>query len=284
MNDGISDRAVLLGRRKSLVGILTQGASSGRANGPVIVILNTGIVHRIGHHRIYVTMARALARAGYTVLRFDFSGIGDSEPRCDGLPPLEGCLGDIKEALDWLEANCQASRIVLVGMCSGADHAVLYGHSDPRVVALVLMDPSVPATARYYVSYIGQRLTRLRSWLNVGTGRSRAVRIWAKQALYALRSGQAAQGPALRDQQIRIRAEQVYQASVDRGMKMLAVFTGDSTRQSYRDQIFDAFPNVTFGKQLQLEYFRDSDHTFMSADSRSKLIPLVLEWIKTARC
>jgi hypothetical protein len=63
---------------------------------------------------------------------------------------------------------------------------------------------------------------------------------------------------------------------------MLAVFTGESTRQTYRDQMIDAFPNVSFGRQLQLEFFQDSDHIFTSSNSRSKLIRLVLEWIKTA--
>jgi len=167
-------------------------------------------------------------------------------------------------------------------MCSGADHAVLYGHSDPRVVALILMDPSVPATTRYYVYYVGQRLMQLRSWINVGMGRSRTIRIWAELALDALRPAQKAQDLSLWNRQLHARVEQAYQYSVDRGVKMLAVFTGESTRQTYRDQMIDAFPNVSFGRQLQLEFFQDSDHTFSSSNSRSKLIRLVLEWIKTA--
>jgi hypothetical protein len=38
------------------------------------VILNTGIIYRIGHNRMYVALGRTLAEAGHTVFRFDMSG------------------------------------------------------------------------------------------------------------------------------------------------------------------------------------------------------------------
>ena len=80
---------------------------------------------------MYVTLARELAARGQTVVRFDFSGIGDSEPRNDHLSPLAGCLADIKDVLDSVEGSHKLSRFILMGLCSGADHAVLYAHTDP---------------------------------------------------------------------------------------------------------------------------------------------------------
>lgn len=276
MRGGVTEKAVLLGERKSLVGVVARPATLQPAEARAIVIFNTGIIHRIGHNQLYVTMSRALARAGFTVLRFDFSGIGDSAPRRDELSPLEGCLADIGEALDWVEATCRASRFILIGMCSGADHAILYGPSDPRVAALVLIDPSIPPTARYYLGYVGQRLLRLRSWINVAMGRSRIVRLWAARLLRVAPPPQTVGDFGLQS------LERAYRDAVDHNVSMLAVFTGDSTRQTYRDQMIDAFPNVPFGKRLQLQFFPDSDHTFTSADSRSKLIGTVVRWIKTA--
>lgn len=276
MHGGVNEKAVLLGPRRSLVGILTQPARSTRSDGAAIVILNTGIIHRVGHHRMYVTMSRAMAKAGYTVLRFDFSGIGDSEQRRDGLSPFDGCLADVEEALDWMEVNCRASRFVLVGMCSGADHAVFYGGADRRVAALALIDPSIPRTARYFLSYIRQHLVRTRSWINVMTGRSRTVNLWSKWLLRRALPARKADDFDLRS------VEQAYRTSVDRGTKILAVFTGDLTRQAYRNQMIDAFPKVPFGKQLQLQFFPDSDHTFTSVENQSKLIQTIIEWLKTA--
>jgi pimeloyl-ACP methyl ester carboxylesterase len=272
MNQRISEQAVLFGGRTSLVGIVTKAVSPASANRPAIVILNTGIIHRVGHHRMFVTMSRALGAAGYTVLRFDFSGIGDSSPRDDGLSLVDACMAEIREALDWLERDCAASRMILIGLCSGADHAVLYGHTDPRIVGLVLMDPSIPPTLRYYVHYIGWRLRRLRSWFNVLSGRSRTLRMLMRHMLNAQRYPMQNRIP-------RQTIERHYRNSVDSGIEILAIFTEETTRQTYREQMIEALPNVSFGDRLTLEFFPGSDHTFALESDRSRLIQLILQWV-----
>jgi pimeloyl-ACP methyl ester carboxylesterase len=272
MSRGISEQAVLFGSWTSLVGIVTKAVSPASANRTAVVILNTGIIHRVGHHRMFVTMSRALGAAGYTVLRFDFSGIGDSSPRDDGLSLVDACMAEIREALDWLERDCAASRMILIGLCSGADHAVLYGHTDPRIVGLVLMDPSIPPTLRYYVHYIGWRLRRLRSWFNVLSGRSRTLRMLMRHMLNAQRYPMQNRIP-------RQTIERHYRNSVDSGIEILAIFTEETTRQTYREQMIEALPNVSFGDRLTLEFFPGSDHTFALESDRSRLIQLILQWV-----
>ena len=280
MNQKISEQAVLFGGRTSLVGIVTRVVSAASADRPAIVILNTGIIHRVGHHRMFVSISRALAVLGYTVLRFDFSGIGDSDPRDDGLSPVEACMAEIKEALDWLERDGKASRMILVGLCSGADHAVLYGHTDPRIVGLVLMDPSIPPTPRYYVHYVGQRLKQASSWFNVLTGRSRALRMLIWPMLHIAQPKWKAQRPSLQNRVPREIVERHYQNSVDKGIEILAIFTGETTRQTYREQIIEALPNVSFGDRLRLEFFPGSDHTFGLESDRIRLTQLILQWVR----
>jgi pimeloyl-ACP methyl ester carboxylesterase len=279
MSQKINEQAVLLGERRSLVGILARATAPPSKDRPAVVILNTGIIHRVGHHRMYVTMSRALARAGYTVLRFDFSGIGDSDVRVDELSPVESCLADIKDVLDWIEKERQVSRVILIGLCSGADHAVLYGHTDGRIIALVLMDPTIPATARYYFHYVARRLTRLRHWTNVVAGRSRILKVWTRQLFQVVRPGWRSPRITLRDLPFHAYLEQSYQRSVDHSIQMLAIFTEDTTRQTYHGQILDAFPNVFFGDKLTTEFFPGSDHIFTSAVDRAKLICVISSWI-----
>ncbi len=281
MSHKIAERAVLLGPRQSLAGIVTRPTAAASAIGaPAVVILNTGIIHRVGPHRLFVLLARALAQTGLTVLRFDFSGIGDSDPRADGRAPLDSCMADIRDALDWLDQDCNPSRVILVGLCSGADHAVLYGHTDPRVAGLVLMDPTIPATAMFYMQYIGQRMVRLRNWISVIRGRSNLLRVLVAHAAASIWPRMQAQKLTLQNMRNHADLELIYQRSVASGLQILAVLTAESIRQTYREQIIDAFPNVAFGDQLTLDLIPGSDHLFSTDAHRRHLIDLVAGWLK----
>jgi pimeloyl-ACP methyl ester carboxylesterase len=281
VSGNFSEQALLLGNRNALVGIIARPSSPPPNEMPAVVILNTGIVHRVGHHRMYVSLSRKLARAGHVVLRFDLSGIGDSEQRHDKLSPIESSLADIKEALDFLAASRQASRFVLIGLCSGADHAVLYGPTDPRVAGLVLMDPSIPPTTRYYVHYIWQRLASLRNWGSVAAGRSGLLRMLAAQLAYRLGPRRPRSGLTLETLKFSPHLNHCYENSVANGIRILAAFTSISPRQTYRLQILDAFPQAAFKNSLKLEYFTHSDHLFSDQTDRLRLDQLVLDWIST---
>jgi pimeloyl-ACP methyl ester carboxylesterase len=281
MSERYSEQAVLLGRGKSLVGVLARPAGGADSQRPAVIILNTGIVHRVGHHRMYVDMSRQLAAAGHAVLRFDFSGIGDSRGRADGLGPVEAFLADVGDATDWLSASCDADGIVLMGLCSGAEIALRYGHTDPRVVGLALFDPPIPPTTRFYVDYILRRMTRLRSWLTVVRGRGR---LWgdlaARIALALGRSPSAGEGSLL-DPRARRKLERLYRNSLERDIALLVVLTGGelAARQTYREQLLDAFPGLTFEGGLRLEHFADSDHTFSPPQARERLNAMTLDWL-----
>ena len=68
-----------LGENKNLVTIaLTPVNGSDGIEKPVILLLNAGLVHRVGPFRFNVDMARILSKLGYFTARFDVSGIGDS--------------------------------------------------------------------------------------------------------------------------------------------------------------------------------------------------------------
>lgn len=281
MNEGIRDQAAVFGSRNSLVGVVTQPTDYVPGDAPVFVILNTGLIHRVGHHRMFVTLSRELAAAGHQVLRFDLSGIGDSESRIDGLAPLEAALADIKEAIEWLVTARGAQRFVLLGLCSGADHAIIYGSSDPRVVGVALMDPSIPPTNQYYLRYFGGHLLRPKSWLNLTLGRGRLwnmMRRWTGDQSEEISERHRVK---LGDPQVRSYLEKVYRSAMDHGSQCLAVFTSGFPHQhNYRRQIFDAFPAVSFKDQLRLEYFHGSDHVFTSEADRRRLFDIVMEWTR----
>lgn len=273
-----------VGPGKSLVAAVTEPVRGAGMNAaPVIVILNTGIIHRVGHQRTFVILARELAARGYLVVRFDFGGIGDSERRTDNLSALEGCLDDIRVILDWLEASRGHRRSILLGLCSGADHAIIYAGSDPRVVGAGLLDPMIPPTRRFYLHYILHRLTRPRSWLSFITGNGRLFAAIRKRLLKP-KSGEGHAGSP-EDERVRLFLKDVYARAMENNVQLLSVLTGasDTRQSSYREQILDAFPELDLSPLLRAEFFEDSDHLFLFEHDRKRLNAIIIDWIETAK-
>lgn len=169
----MKEYAVLLGKDRSLVGILTENenenvSEENRLTG--VLLLNAGLIHHIGPNRIYVKMARLLASIGFVVLRFDFSGIGDSGIRKDKLPVIESMADEMRQAMDYLEQTKGIKQFNCIGFCSGAAAAGQISVVDHRVKKAILIDPPVPespqtelmAHSKYYSK---QALFNPHSWL-----------------------------------------------------------------------------------------------------------------------
>ena len=87
------ERPLYFGERSNLLGVLTAPAAP-HPGSPAVILLNAGLLHRVGPNRLHVDVARRLAEAGFTSLRFDMSGVGDSElPGDGGLLDIERSRG-----------------------------------------------------------------------------------------------------------------------------------------------------------------------------------------------
>ncbi len=277
-----TDKVVLLGERKSIVAIVTLPAAVPETDRPAIIILNTGIIHRVGHNRMYVNLARELAEQGHIVLRLDQSGIGDSDAPADMVDPLLVGLADIKEAVSWLSSSRDVKSVVLMGLCSGANQSIIYAGSDPRIVGAVLLDPSIPPTTRYRLNNLGARLMRSETWKNLLLGKGRVWRVVARRSPKVATQEWAPDQLSFKNPEIRAFVEKSYFEAVRGGNHLLAIFTGGMRYQhNYRRQLLDAMPNVRFGKQLRIEYLPRCDHTFMFADDRRWLFDRVKAWLRT---
>jgi pimeloyl-ACP methyl ester carboxylesterase len=275
---GVSEQAAVFGPRKSLVGIVAHDASRAAADLPAVVILNAGIIHRIGPNRMFVNLARTLASRGHVVVRFDLSGIGDSEPRGDALPPLQAAMADIGEVIDSLAQTRKVKRVILIGLCSGADQAIVYCGHDPRVTGVILIDPSVPRTRRYYVRHYRGRMFRLQSWINFASGRHAVWNVFKPSARMP-DTGSSAND--LQSPQVRAFLERAYRGAVEGGVNLMAIFTaGRESQHNYPEQLPEAFPRVPFGERLHLEYFGRTDHTFTFDDDREALTRCIVDWTK----
>jgi len=278
----ILERVVRFGGDRALCGIVTKPAES--SSRPAIIIFNTGIIHRVGHHRMYTKLSRHLAGRGYSVIRFDFAGIGDSPAQRDVQSPREENCSGIRAVIDWTEANLKCDRVILLGLCSGADHSVVYGGDDTRVAGVVLMDPSIPRTRWFYVLDRLRRLKQPIAWTNFLTGKGRFWRRmqqkFAKGAPPPPRFEEQFSRQDMEAPETISYLQTAYQKMVNNGTSILAIFSGGHSYQhNYRRQILDALPDVKFGDRLELHYFSKCDHTFTYEADRRHLFRTLDNWL-----
>jgi pimeloyl-ACP methyl ester carboxylesterase len=269
----LSEHAVLFGSEKSLVGVVSSpGDSDANDSGtPNVVLLNAGLLHRIGPNRTYVKLLRRLAKLGVTGLRFDLSGIGDSLAATDGLSEPESRLRDIQEAMDMLAATTGENRFILGGLCDGAVTAFAAAKVDPRVVGMILIDAFPYRTFGYYLRRYRNRFFRAQSWLNLLTGQHPWTR-WLRRVQIDESTRATHMFPPVSEVEI------MYREMIDRGVQSLVVYPGDGTFNARR-QFAEMFPSIATDYHVHLEYLEDTNHTFVVLKHQEDLILCVERWI-----
>jgi uncharacterized protein len=96
-------------------------------------------------HRAFRQMAMLLSRAGFHVLRFDYSGTGDSSGEASDAS-LAQWVDDARAAADEVKDTAEISRVSFVGLRLGAAVAAMAAAGRPDVDHVVLWDPAVRGT------------------------------------------------------------------------------------------------------------------------------------------
>ncbi|HUB16212.1 MAG TPA: alpha/beta hydrolase [Acetobacteraceae bacterium] len=128
------------GPAASLFGILSMPAWL-RRQAPAVVIANTSANPRWGNARIAVDIARGLAADGVAVLRMDASGMGDAALRTGdvGRPYTDSITSDVLYAVEELGRRT-GHAVAVLGICSGAYHALCAACRDSSVAGLILVN------------------------------------------------------------------------------------------------------------------------------------------------
>jgi pimeloyl-ACP methyl ester carboxylesterase len=131
---------IRFGPDRSLFGILSLPRWPA-PGAPAVLLVNTSANPRWGNARVAVDLARSLAADGVVSLRMDASGMGDTAPWTGeaGRPYAEATTTDTLHALGELAGRTQRPVVVL-GVCSGAYHALQAACRDSRVGGLVLVN------------------------------------------------------------------------------------------------------------------------------------------------
>ncbi len=260
-----------------MVGILSLPAAPGPRG---ILIVTGGPQYRVGSHRQFVLLARALAAQGWPVLRFDLRGMGDSEGSARDYraasPDIGGALTQFFDAVPSLR------EVVLWGLCDGATAAACYAPDDPRISALILLNPWVRssaslarATLRHY--YL-PRLLQGAFWRKLAGG---GLQLGA--SLASLRQVAAAmQGPATQENDAP--APALLRALAQFPGKMLLILSGDDLGAREWQALLDsdaAWRAVTARAQWTQAQVHGANHTFASAAWRGEVEQLCARWLQS---
>lgn len=272
------ERAVRLGKTASLIGVLAEPRRGTDAARPGVIFLNSGILHHVGACRLHVRLARRLADAGFSSLRFDLSGIGDSEARKDSLTFEQSAALEVQEVMDYLTTTKGVREFILIGLCSGADMGFNVSQADKRVIGLVQLDAYAYRTPGYYLRYYAPRLLSVQVWTS-----------FIKRKL-GLTSGYS-KGPEpgadyVRPEYRRRFPPQTQVAAglrtlTQRGVDLLYLFSGGQPdHYNHRGQYVRSFRDVDFGGRIQVEYYGDADHLFSGMEHQRLVDDVITAWVE----
>ena len=243
-----------------------------------VVIIVGGPQYRVGSHRQFVLLARALASAGIPAMRFDYRGMGDSDGERRNFERVDA---DIEGAVAALVRETGVADVVLWGLCDGASAALIYAAMDPQIAGVVALNPwarsaQIAAATRVRHYYV-RRLFSSQFWRKALTG-GVGIRRGASELASSVRD-------ALAD---RSRSGEDYLRRMHDGWTrfrrpVLFLLSGhDLTAREFEAWVAQDNARKALLQQSNADVYRfdAADHTFSDARSRDAVTARTIEWIR----
>lgn len=259
-----------------------------------VIILPGGRQYRVGHHRLFVSLARALADNGVAVLRFDYRGTGDSDGDTFGVTDRGT---DIAAAIDaFQESLPELDEFVLWGLCDGATAGLLYAAHDIRVKGIVLANPWIitdegRARSRLKHYYLRRLLSR-DLWSKIARGefqflgstRSLISDLYTGLAKRPRRSGDSNAGRP--DQNGQRTSEQLKQSVLEsvrayQGDVLLILSGSDPTARIFMDTLKSSglWRSLLASPRTAKFDLPDANHVFARQDWTQCVITETCDWV-----
>jgi len=138
-----------------------------------VVLVNGGAQTRVGSHRQYLQLSRALAKSNIASLRFDLPGFGDHPGQCTDFLKVSRLLPDV--CLQLLKARPKVNRLILLGLCDGASAILLSQPFLPsNCIGFIVINPWLRQERSYahtiLKNYYLRRLITANLWLKILSG------------------------------------------------------------------------------------------------------------------
>lgn len=279
----MKQKAFHFGPGKSLAGIIGEPDTPADQQLPAVILLNSGLIHRAGPNRIYVRLCRALAARGYTTLRFDFSGVGDSQLKLDSRSYEDRSIAEARAAMDFLQKARGINTFVLSGICAGADIAFHSACRDERVAGIIPIDLYTIPNNAYLMKLYRKRLLQPRSWLNLISGKSDILKS-IRNKVWSLLTASKSESPAAETADTSSGSIQKiiegFQTLHEQKLPIFLVYSdGSPAYFNYQRNFISYAKQLSADGLLQLEFIEYSDHGFTLLHHQELLEQAVCEWL-----
>ena len=262
--------SLCFGPENRLVGTLCLPSPDGvaaAAPSAGLLLFNAGLLPRVGAHRLNVKLARRLAAQGVPSLRFDLSGLGDSQRSSQAQSFEAQSLDDLRAAMDCLAAEAGVQQFGLLGFCSGGRVGYHAAPLEPRIRGLVLYDTYAFSTWRSRWRRLRLRLARQGPW---GVVQGAVLRRLRRTAAQAATEGVAAGHPTA------LTFEQQMAGLAAQGVKLAVVHSGEGDNYNYADQFADRFGASGLAARVELAYLPALDHNLASCVPEARTYTVAL--------
>ncbi len=283
----LTERPLFFAAEPMRFGILTE-PPAGQARRRGVIFLNDGATYHVGANRLNVALARRWAREGYTVLRMDLAGLGESDARAGQRfdePFPDGAIEDISTAVRYLRSSCGSSEVTLAGLCSGAYHCLRAAVDGLPVDRILLINPQnyfwkrgmtvedlqlveiVSAPSRYR-----QRMLSIRNWGKLLRGEADVRRIAWVQLNHAWLRLKVLLRDTARRLHIRLPQDLAHELEqlVGRGVQVVFVFAwGEVGLELLKMQTGSTLDKL--GERCRVHIIEGADHIFSQSGPRRLL-------------
>ncbi|MGH8156952.1 MAG: alpha/beta fold hydrolase [Rhodanobacter sp.] len=261
----MQEHAYRFGRAQHLIGMV--GLPSSPCGTIGVIVLNAGLVHRIGPFRLHVEMTRRLNACGYPTLRFDLSTLGDSGASSESQSREQQVRADVANAMTLLSEQSGCTRFILIGLCSGAVNAHQVACTDDRVIGAIFLDGYAYRTLGY----------RIRHYLPRLLNPARVVRFLTRR-LHAVQQADAPVFGVAFPSATQVRDE--LDGMLKRGLKLCFVYSGGASKYfNHLRQFRECFGRVSTHPHVSVSFLKEADHTYILAVDRTHLLDLIEGWL-----
>ncbi|MFM2398724.1 MAG: hypothetical protein RL341_881 [Pseudomonadota bacterium] len=273
------ENTVIIGRENHLVATTTAAQAGAAAAAPFVVILsNSGVIPRVGPHRINVHLARHFSALGVPSIRFDMSGLGDSLRTSSTASMIDQWVADAQDAMNFAQQHFGCARFIMIGFCSGAEVAYKAALQDKRMIGAVLWDLYA---YQNWQSRVRTLLFRARRAGAAGL----LQKLLAKLGLGHSNSGQPPITRVQTFQPAQIPTVEAFAADLkslaQRGVALLVLHCGGEPQwYNYRGQFDDTLGRHGLQGLVDFDFLEQADHLLTRQSAQKTFVGTVVRWLR----